>query len=294
MRKLFLFFYLIALDLHAELFFSADMIKSHLQSYTPHEIELIEKDLAVVRSVVHQDVDSGSKFYLATAGAPGSRKTTILERFLSQHPDYRGIYLDPDPRALKFMAHTYYAQSLNSYEISKASSYDEVIEAAYNKWRGGSNYITLALMEEGFAEGKSIIHGSTSTGGHLPIFLQKLKQAGYEIIFLLCSCEDQTRYDAVEYRNKEIRFYQSSPEDALSKGKLFPQRMQEYFRYADKLYFYWSDGIFDAARLGGTWERGTLKVCDEKAMDSFIAKYDADRAALALEGKKLPSFDELL
>ncbi len=279
--------------LQAELFFTSQMISKHLETYTDKEIQLLEKDLAVVRSVCLDDThNTDTRFYLATAGGPGARKTTILEKFVAAHPEYQGgVYLDPDPRTLKFMVHTYYAQSLSALVISQAKDYSEVIKNAYDKWRYGSNYIVLTLFEEAVAAGRSIIYGTTSTGAHIPNFFAKLKENNYQIVLLLCSCPDNLRYEAVEYRNHTVRFYQSSPEDAVAKGKFFPQRMGAYFAHADLMYFYWSDDLFSPERLAAVWRGGKLEVHDAQAMQRFVDKYEADRVILAAEGQMIPSFN---
>lgn len=284
---------LTSIALQAELFFTPQMIGSHLKGYTDKEIELINKDLSIVRSICLSEAQNAkSRFYLATAGAPGSRKTTILEKFVATHPEYQeGVYLDPDPRTLRFMAHTYYAESLTPLAISQAQNYDQLIKNAYEKWRGGSNYIVLSLFEEAIAAGRSVIYGTTSTGAHMPAFLAKLKENGYQIALLLCSCPDAVRREAIEYRNKTVRFYQSSPEDALAKGKFFPQRMGAYFAHADLLYFYWSDDLFSSEKLAGVWRNRKLEVHNAQAMQRFKEKYEADRHALAAEGEMLPSFE---
>ena len=283
-------------SLQAELFFTPQMINKHLETYTDQEIQLLEKDLAVVRSVCLDDTsNTDTRFYLATAGGPGARKTTILEKFVADHPEYQGgVYLDPDPRTLKYMVHTYYAQSLSPLVISQAKDYNDVIKNAYDKWRYGSNYIVLSLFEEAIDAGRSIIYGTTSTGAHTPNFFTKLKENDFQIVLLLCSCPDDLRYDAVEYRNKVVRFYQSSPEDAVAKGKLFPQRMGAYFAHADLMYFYWSDDLFSSERLAGVWRDGKLEVHDAQAMQCFVDKYEADRSALAAEGQVIPSFTSYL
>jgi len=285
-----------SIALQAEFFFTPQMISSHLKGYTDKEIELINKDLSVVRSICLNDTHNAkNRFYLATAGALGSRKTTILEKFVAAHPEYQeGVYLDPDPRTLRFMAHTYYAQSLTPLAISQANDYDQVIKNAYEKWRGASNYIVLSLFEEAIAAGRSVIYGTTSTGAHIPSFLTKLKENGYRVALLLCSCPDALRYEAIDYRNKVVRFYQSSPEDAVAKGKLFPQRMGAYFAHADLLYFYWSDDLTSPERLAGIWQSGKLKIHDAEAMQRFVEKYEADRLALAAEGETIPSFESYL
>ena len=282
--------------LSATLFFTPEMIATHVASYTEREKQLLEKDLACVRSVCLESSEpTETPFYLATAGAPGSRKTTILEKFVAAHPDYQGgVYLDPDPRALRFMAHTYYAQSLNPLVISQVGDYNQVIKQGYEKWRAGSNYIVLNLFEEAVAARRSVIYGTTSTGGHIPQFFSALKEHGYQIVLLLCSCSDELRYKAVDYRNREIRFYQSSPEDAVSKGKAFPQRMGAYFAYADVLHFYWSDDLNTPEILAASWQKGKMEIHDSVAMQKFIDKYEADRAVLAAEGQVIPPFDSYL
>ena len=287
---------LATISLQAELFFTPQMIAKHLETYTEDEVRLLNKDLAVVRSVCLDGTQNASnRFYLATAGAPGARKTTILEKFLADHPEYQeGVYLDPDPRTLRFMVHTYYAQSLNPLTISQAQDYNQVIKNAYNRWRAGSNYIVLSLFEEAVASGRSIVYGTTSTGSHISSFFDKLKENGYQIVLLLCSCPDQLRQEAVEYRNQEIRFYQSSPEDAVAKGKFFPQRMGAYFAHADLMYLYWSDDLFSPEKLAAIWRNGKLEVHDSDAMQRFVEKYEMDRSALAAEGQVIASFESYL
>lgn len=284
---------MICFGLQAGLFITPQMISKYLETYTEKEIQLIEKDLAVVRSICFDDTrNPDTRFYLATAGGPGARKTTILEKFLAAHPEYQeGVYLDPDIRTLKFMVHTYYAQSLSPLVISQAKDYNEVVKNAYDKWRDGSNYIVLTLFEEAVAAGRSIIYGMTSTGAHIPNFLEKLKKNNYQIVLLLCSCPDDLRYEAIEYRNNVVRFYQSSPEDAVAKGKFFPQRMGAYFAHADVMYFYWSDDLVSPEKLAAVWRNGKLEVHDAQAMQCFKDKYEADRAALAAEGQMIPSFN---
>jgi len=284
---------LATIGLQAELFFTPQMIAKHLETYTDKEVQLLEKDLTVVRSICLDDThNTDARFYLATAGGPGARKTTILEKFVAAHPEYQdGVYLDPDPRTLRFMVHTYYAQSLSPLVISRTQNYDQTIKNAYDKWRAGSNYIVLSLLEEAVAEGRSIIYGTTSTGAHIPNFFAKLKENDYQIVLLLCSCPDALRQEAVKYRNDVVRFYQSSPEDAVAKGKFFPQRMEAYFTYADLMYFYWSDDLFSPERLAAVWCNGKLEVHDAQAMQCFTEKYEADRQVLAAEGQIIPPFE---
>lgn len=153
-------------------FFSPEMISTHLDGYTPEEKKAIEKDLKVVRDVCFNtssdQPEARKPVYIATAGGPGSRKTTILERFIRKQPSASHIiYIDPDHRALKFMAHTYYSQSLCAAVVAEQKSYGLSVKSAYQKWRAASNYIAFTLLEEAFAQGVDIAHGTTSTGGIL-------------------------------------------------------------------------------------------------------------------------------
>ena len=283
--------------LYGEEYLSPEKLSSYLDSYTDQEKEEIAKDLKVVRSVcrVNEASTQDQPFYLATAGGPGSRKSTILERFLQDHPAYQtGVYLDPDQRALKFMAHTYYARSLNALQAASKPNYLDIVKAAYEKWRGASEYITLTLLEEAFQKKDSIIHGTTSTGSHIPEFFQKLKAQGYRIILMLSYCEDSLRKEAIEYRNGEQRFYQSTPEDAVIKGKLFPEKLAAYFDVADTLYLYWSDDLFAEETLVAIFDKGEIKVEQSCSFENFITKYEEDRQALKAEGKNLLSWDELV
>ncbi len=300
LRKLFCLILMVA-ALEAEEFFifSPKQISGHLVSYDDKEKEDIAKDLEVIRSVCHvKEAPSKDRpFYLASAGGPGSRKSTILERFIQSHPEFQaGVYLDPDQRGLKFMAHTYYDKSLNALQAASKPDYLEIQKAAYEKWRGASNYITLVLLEEALQKKIDIIHGTTLTGAYVEEFLKKLKAAGYHITLVLCYCEDEIRKEAVEYRNNEQRFYQSTLEDTVAKGKLFVEKLSIYFQYADTLHLYWSDDLMAEERISVIFDKCEMIIGEGCAcvLDRFLSKYDEDRAVLEANGKKIPSWDELI
>lgn len=287
-----------ALQAEEYFMFSPEQISSHLISYDEKEKEGIAKDLKVVRSVCHvKEAPSIDRpFYLASAGGPGSRKSTILERFIKSHPEFQsGVYLDPDHRALKFMAHTYYDQSLSALQAASKPDYLEIRKAAYEKWRGASNYITFTLLEEALLKKSDIIHGTTLTGAYVEEFLKKLKAEGYHITLVLCYCEDEIRQEAIEYRNNEQKWYQSTPEDASSKGKVFAEKLSVYFQYADSLHLYWSDDLMAEERIAAIFESGEMIVPEGCAcvLDRFLSKFDDDRDALLAEGKIIPPWDEL-
>jgi hypothetical protein len=60
------------------------------------------------------------------------------------------------------------------------------------------------------------------------------------------------------------------------------------------IYIYWSDDLFSPERLAAVRQNGKIKVHDLEALDRFVEKYEADRAALALEGKVIPPFAEVI
>ncbi|HNA62074.1 MAG TPA: hypothetical protein PKW79_03250 [Rhabdochlamydiaceae bacterium] len=91
-------------------------------------------------------------------------------------------------------------------KLKKTSKWFEVFVSLLKKWRPASNYIALTLLEEAFARHDNVAYGTTSTGGHIPAFLKKVHDAGYDITLLLCSCDDSIRKAAIEYRNEQQRF----------------------------------------------------------------------------------------
>jgi hypothetical protein len=99
----------------------------------------------------------------------------------------------------------------------------------------------------------------------------------------------------VEYRNREQRFYQSTAEDAVAKGKLFPEKLPLYFAYADTLFLFWSDTVFSEARLAAVFDQGQIDQEEDCcALDLFQKKYEQDRELLKSEGKDLPVWQDVL
>ena len=277
------------------LFFTPEMRETHLEGYSKKERALIEKDLQVIRSLSFDGnlPKRERPRYIATAGGPGARKSTILEQFLSKDLD-KMVYVDPDQRGLKFMVNTYHAQSLSAKEIAKYKRYLTATRKGYDKWRGASNYIALNVLEEAFANGYDIAYGATSTGGHIGPFLDRVKEAGYEVSLILCYCSDAFRKKAIDYRVTEQKFYQTTPEDAVNKAFLFPQKMPIYFEKADRLYLFWSDNLNEEAKLAATVTNGKITVVDEEAMESFVSKYHEDRSKLRKSGINIPQLTQLV
>ena len=257
-------------------------LEDMLASYSKEECVAIRKDQAVIENICFEGkTPRSSPIYVATAGAPGARKSTILEHLLREDSRFaRVVYLDPDQRALKWMIHTFYSSSLTMDAASRCESYPKLQKAAYDKWRYASTYIANAILEKALCGHYDIAHGTTMTGPFIWRLLTLVKEQGYHIVLALCGCEDQVRYDAIKYRNEVQGFHQNDAEDAISKGRLFPKRMPLYFDYADELMLFWSDRFDTKERLAATFTSGELKVIDQEAYDRFVDKYERDRVRL--------------
>ncbi len=265
-----------------------DIVNCLLMPYSEKEMQLIHSDLKNIKEVCLRDkTPNATPMYIATAGGPGARKSTILEIYLHHRPNC--VYADPDQRALKYMINTYH-QSLTCYENSTHATYNDLQKNAYTKWRSASNYIANSIINEAFAKGYDIAHGTTSTTSTLEPLYKKLKQKNYKILLLLCYAPDETRIKANEDRTNVQGFVQVTQEDLVNKGKLFHQRFPTYFEYADKIYLYWTQDFSKGSIHAATYERGKKLVINNKeALLNFVAKYDEDR-----KNSQLPSFDELI
>lgn len=266
-----------------------EFIESHLKDYSEEEIKLIKVDFSNIRQLCFRDIltPKGQKIYVATAAGPGASKSTILEQYIHDKPNF--AYLDPDQRSLKYMINTY-LQEFTPYKIAQASTVKPLLQKAYDKWRGGSNYIASTLINEAFAKGFNIAHGTTSTGAHVKNLYKKLKEKGYKIVLLLCNTTDEDRIAALQHRVKDQCFCQVDPEDVVNKGKAYPERFVDYFTYGDEIYLYWIGDFQKGATLAASLERGKkMQVYDQKALEKVIAQYDQGR-----EGKDLQPLQELI
>ena len=113
---------------------------------------------------------------------------------------------------------------------------------------------------------------------------------------LLCGAEDDMRAEGASYRAHEQGLYQATPEDVVSKGLAFAERMSVYFEQADNLKVFWSDGVKEDAILAASFSNGQMEVHDMNAYSRFTNKYDEDciRLAHPNSGKEpvhLPKFE---
>lgn len=269
--------------------FTQEFIESFLKGYSAEEVDAIKQDLAIITRLsfyqIQQQSLSERPMYVATAGGPGSAKSTTLETFLRLNNLMRQfVYADPDAVSLKNMIFTY-RQSLSYFDFASAPSNHATLKAAYDKWRGASNYITHEILQTAFggehgADAKySIAHGITSTYPKIATLYERIKARGYRITLLLCYSDDETRRNRIERREKEQGFVQCDPHDVVEKGKMFPERFDDYFQHADELFFYWNNSLTHGqlprpcAKFERTERDVNLTILDERAWICFCRKY---------------------
>lgn len=251
----------------------SQFVDSLLKDYSEEERLLIADDLANIEKLCFRGclLPKGQPIYLATAGGPGASKSTILETYLKDKPNF--VYGDPDQRALRFMVHTYLA-STNNYAISQSSSFGELLHQSYKKWRDASNYIACTILNRAFAKGYNIAHGTTSTAKEVAGLYDRLKQKGYRIILLLCGSTDDNRIKALQHRAKEQDFIQNAAGDAITKGQVFPERFPIYFQFADAIEIYWTEEFNKGSVKAATIERGKkVAIHDPVAYNKFLEQY---------------------
>ena len=266
-----------------ETLFDKGFLESWLEGYSEDNISAIQKDLTDIRDLTfrkHSSVKLEQPTYLATAGGPGAKKSTVLETLLNTQAEYESfVYIDPDQRALKFMTNTYISKSLNLYTVSLFENFREAQKEAYDKWRNASNYIANTLLSSAALGKYNIAHGTTLTGSKVDILLSRIKKLGYKIVLVLCGAKDSLRQQAIKYRTEVQGFYQTEPQDIISKGLLFPLRMSTYFTYADELMLYWSRSIMSPSILGAKIDltKKKIHITNKKAYQDFVQKYEIDR-----------------
>lgn len=270
-----------------------NVVDSNIKAYDALELALIKEDLLNIdRLVFRERTPSKQPYYIGTAGGPGACKSTILETILHEDSTVTNVaYIDPDPQSLRFMINTYLAKGLSFYQISKKSSFRQAQIDAYNHWRGGSNYIAQTLLNKAVDGKFNIAHGTTATAPIMGRFYETLKKHGYKIHLVLCYAEDEARGRSIAHRVETQANYQATPEDAINKGKMFPERFEVYFKYADTLRLYWTCDFSQGSREVARIEGGKLTIKDAAGYERFVNEY---KRACAERDDKLPTWDALL
>lgn len=225
--------------------------------------------------------DPRQRLYVATAGGPCSGKSTILDNELAglSDPRYSNIVIvDPDRYVMEYMNFTY-RPLLSAGEKARLGA-EEAAKVAYDRARPGSNIIANLMLNEAFASRHHIAHGTTMTGPFIGGLLSKLGAAGYERRLILCGMDDQNRIEAGRRRIMLEAHYQVDPSDFVEKGKLFPQRMADYFTHGDHVVLMWKETVDAPAVKAAEYKNGMRVIHDEAAFDAFTADYERRRVSL--------------
>ena len=255
----------------------------------------VERDYRHIREDAFADKtpEAGRKLYIATAGAPGAGKSTVLDQETQggQDPRYaNAVFVDPDRGALEHMR-TY--RGLLTAGDKAGMGIKEAGIQAYDRARPASNVISNLIYNEAVEGGHNVIHGTTNTAPVVGKSLEKLKAAGYETKLLLVSASDDTRLASVQRRNDQEAFYQSTPEDFKQKSVMFAQRHMDYFKGADEVSLYWHDAPGKNAVKAAEYKEGALTVVNPEAFKAYTDKYETDRQKLAKDNIVVPSWAEL-
>lgn len=209
-----------------------------------------------------------------TAGAPGAGKTFKLLQDLDKL-NKNFAYICPDDVCLKNQISTYIA------DIENSDGAPQVRQAAYNKWRPGSNAATHLILGNLIREKYAFYFGSTSSGPATNKFFDFIKKQGYQIKLIHVTAPDAIRWESIKERDKT--FVQTTEQDVKEKGLLLPQRIHDTFlAYADEIEFYYHDEVKKDAQLGAKWIRtpnhytlGTLEIVCPSLYEQIKAMHNS-------------------
>jgi hypothetical protein len=116
---------------------------------------------------------------------------------------------------------------------------------------------------------------TTSTAKQITGLYENLRRKKYTIVLLLCGSTDQNRVNAIRGRGASQDFVQNSDEDTIQKGKAFPERFPEYFKYGDEIHLYWTETFSTGSVLAATFVVATksFQIKNQQAYNSFLKQY---------------------
>ena len=254
-----------------ESFFSGNAF-DYLKGYSTEESGRLCDDIREIFQKILENRPTKENLAVITAGAPGAGKTVKMCQDLSEKSS-SGInfaYICPDDVCLKSQTRTYGA------DVASSDKSKETRQAAYNKWRPGSNAATHLILANLIREKYGFYFGTTSTGPATGKFFDFLKKQGYQIRLLHVTAPDDVRWESIKQRDET--FVQTTEQDVREKGLLLPQRINDTFlAYADQIEFYYRDGVKKDAELAATWIRNT----------------DSSDALGTLEVVSLPKYEQI-
>ncbi len=246
--------------------------------YTAAELENLKMDIREIFQNILKRQPEKREIAVITAGAPGSGKTTKMRQELGER---KVAYICPDDVCLKNQVRTWKS------DIDKGNGSKESHQAAYNKWRPGSNAAAHFVLAHLIREKYSFYFGSTSSGPATGKFFEFLKKQGYQIKLIHVVAPDDVRWQSILKRDQT--FVQTTEQDVKEKGLLLPQRiMDTYLKYADEIDFCYRDGVEKDAELAATWTRnppssdtlGVLKIISMPLYDQIKEIHNAAAKSL--------------
>lgn len=246
-------------------------------------LDLVSRDRDITRDFAFANalkpVDR-NPIYLATAGAPLAGKSTELDRtVMDEDGDYYNcVKIDPDMWTMKMMIHSYQGYLMSQGMIAEAKTFKAAQIKAYDLCRPASNYYSLKWMNEAAENGYDIAHGTTMTSPHVGGLMDSIKNKGYDVHLIVLAAPDDIRGQASSYRQETQANYQSTPEDVISKGAAFHERMPTYFDKADKLSLRWRNAVQGDAVVAAIYDKGQKTIVDEQAYNDFVSFYQGDMA----------------
>lgn len=231
----------------------------HQEEYTAAEKEKLWQDIFKIYQNALSLNPPKELVATITAGPPGVGKTMLLEQ--DRAKEGRQIaYIDPDAVCLKQQAKSYQAEltqeltQLESVGNRTQETEKECRQAAYNKWRPGSNAAHHVIAANLIREKYAFYFGTACSAPQTAFFFKFLKDQGYKIRLLHLTAPDDVRWDSIKERDKT--FVQTTEEDTREKGKLVPQRIHDTFlKFATEIEFYYRAGVKENAVLAATWVR---------------------------------------
>lgn len=233
------------------------------EPYTEEESIRLQEDINEIFQKILSINPVKENVAVMTAGAPGAGKTIKMRQNISENASVgrNFAYICPDDVCLQNQTRTYKA------DIESGSETKEERQAAYNKWRPGSNAATHLILGNLIREKYAFYFGTTSSGPATGKFFEFLKKQGYQIRLIHVTAPDDVRWGSIQERDKT--FVQTTEQDVREKGLLLPQRITDAFlAFADEIAFYYRDGVKEDALLAAKWIRnepssevlGTLQI----------------------------------
>ncbi len=231
-----------------------------LEEYTADELNRLYIDLQAIGDRIFKHARK-EKIYIATAGAPGSGKTALIERYFdhdskstvssyvysyikkylpwaegdlgndSKNPISSYVYINRK-KYLSWMEKTYQQdiqQSPNSAEHQQI----------YNYWKNANSFLNNVFLIIGFKGGYAIIDNSNLCNKQTGAFLKKVSSVfHYHMTILHITCEDEIRKRSLQKIQAKTQVSAWSEEDFITMGKQFSRNLPIHLKNSDQILFF--------------------------------------------------------